>query len=82
MPNTIAHFAVNGLVTRRLLPAASLPLVYAGCVVPDLPWIAQRAINTLAPGADPYDVRLYCVNQASLVSCILFSAAAAVVFVR
>ncbi len=82
MPNTIAHFAVNGLVTRRLLPEASLPLIYAGCVVPDLPWILQRAINGLNPGADVYDVRLYCINQASLISCAVFSLAVALLFAR
>lgn len=82
MPNTIAHLAVGGLITRKLIPKASLPLVYLGCVVPDIPWIFQRAINTLVGSADPYQVRLYCINQASLISCLLFSLVIAVLFVR
>jgi hypothetical protein len=82
MPNTIAHFAVGGLVTRKLIPQASLPLVYLGCLVPDVPWILQRFANSVFPQVDPYQLRVYFVNQASLVSSVLLSLVIAVLFVR
>jgi hypothetical protein len=82
MPNTIAHFAVSGLVTRKLIPQASLPLVYLGCVLPDVPWIFQRAANSVFPSIDPYQLRVYFVNQASLVSSVFLCLVIAVLFVR
>lgn len=56
MRNTIAHFGVHGLATRGLLPKASLPLVYLGCMIPDVPWISQRIVNALIPRIDTYEV--------------------------
>ena len=79
MPNTLAHFAVNGLITRGLIARAELPWVYAGCVIPDVPWIFQRATKILFPGIDAYDLRLFAVNQASLfVSLVLCAALSSV----
>ena len=50
MPNTLAHLGVQALVTRTLLPRAELRWIALGCVIPDLPWIAQRALRTLFDG--------------------------------
>ncbi len=66
MPNTLAHFAVHGLITRRLIPKADLPWVYFGCIIPDLPWIGQRLAKSLLPDLDVVAIRLYAINQASL----------------
>ena len=75
MPNTIAHFAVNGLLTRSLIKDADLKWVYLGCVIPDIPWILQRIINQTPIALDLYDLRAYCIAQASLILCIILSAA-------
>lgn len=48
-------------------------------MVPDLPWIAKRAIDSLAPGVDPIDLRLYVVIQSTLVGSLLLCGALAMV---
>ncbi len=77
MPNTLAHLGVGGLASRALLPEADLKWVYLGCIVPDLPWIGQRICRAALPGIDPYDLRLYCIVQASLLFSLLLSLALA-----
>jgi hypothetical protein len=47
-----------------------------GCIIPDIPWIAQRALQ-LVPGLDAYTLRLYSLNQASLFFCLVLAAALA-----
>lgn len=74
MPNTLAHFAVHGLITRRLLPKADLAWIYLGCVIPDLPWIGQRLAKVLLPALDVVSIRLYAINQASLFVSLLLCA--------
>jgi len=75
LPNTIAHFAVNGLLTRSLIKAADFKWVYLGCVIPDIPWILQRIINQVPIALDVYDLSAYCIAQASLLLCIILCAA-------
>lgn len=77
MPNTLAQAGVQGLATRSTLPDVDLKWVYLGCVIPDLPWILQRAAHVLVPGVDPYLLRSYVIIQASLLGCLLFSGAVA-----
>lgn len=75
MPNTLAHLGINGLITRGLIKDADLKWVYLGAVIPDLPWILQRIVIKIIPTIDLYDLRLYCVAQASLfISLILCTA--------
>lgn len=77
MPNTLAHIGINGLITRGFIKDADLKWIYLGVVIPDLPWILQRILMTTIPAIDLYDLRLYCVAQASLfislILCIAFS---------
>ena len=75
MPNTIAHFAINGLFTRAVIKYADFKWIYLGCVIPDLPWILQRIIKTLPVSIDLYDLRAFCIAQSSLLLCVLISAA-------
>ena len=82
MPNTLAHLGVQGLATRALIRNADLKWVYLGCVVPDVPWILQRLVKAAAPSVAPYDLRLYCIVQASLVFCLLLSSALALLSVH
>ncbi len=50
------------------------PWIIAGIIIPDIPWILQRALYTLDI-FDIYDLRLYVTIQASLISCLVLSAA-------
>ncbi len=83
MPNTLAHIAVQTPLTRLLLRGArieggDLPWIYLGCVLPDAPWILQRASKVVVPEVDPYSLRLYVVVQATLaVTLVLCGAVAA-----
>jgi hypothetical protein len=70
MPNTLAHFAINGLLTRAVLADADLKWVYLGFVIPDLPWILQRIVKSLPLSMDLYDLRAYCIVQSSLLLCV------------
>lgn len=73
MPNTLIHLGVQGMLNRALVPAVDLRMVFLGCLLPDLPWIAQRALRVLAPGIDRIDLLVYCGIQASLAYCLLLA---------
>lgn len=75
MPNTIAHFAVNGLLTRGLIKGADFKWVFLGCVIPDIPWILQRIIKQTPIALDLYDLRAYFIAQSSLLLCIVLCTA-------
>lgn len=77
MPNTLAHAGLQGFATRMAAHKADLKWAYLGCVIPDVPWILQRAAHTLAPELDPYLLRSYVIIQASLLGCLILSAAGA-----
>jgi hypothetical protein len=51
--------------------------ILLGCVVPDLPWIANRALLYAFPRIDAHELRLYVIVQASLLCCLLLCAALA-----
>jgi hypothetical protein len=70
MPNTLGHLGVQSLLTRRLLSNSDLKWIYVGCVIPDVPWILQRAAHGLLPGFDVFDLRLYAIVQSSFVFCV------------
>jgi len=65
MPNTLAHFGVQGVASRLVFRDADPKWIYAGCIVPDAPWIVRRAVIGLVPGVDPIDVTVYAAVQAS-----------------
>lgn len=74
MPNTLAHLGVNALATRGLLRGADLKWIWAGCVLPDLPWIGQRLANAVLPQALAIDIRAYAIAQSSLFVTLILSA--------
>ncbi len=75
MPNTLAHIGVQGPASRIAIPGADLKWVFVGCVVPDLPWIANRVVQALpVVEVSPYDLRLYAIAQSSLFMCLVLSA--------
>lgn len=80
MPNTLAHIGVNLILTRSLIKNADAFLVFVGAIIPDIPWILQRLANFFIPNINPYDLRLYCIVQASLFFSIILSAAIAILF--
>ncbi|MEM7522387.1 MAG: hypothetical protein AAF360_01220, partial [Pseudomonadota bacterium] len=77
MPNTLAHLGIQTLVARAILKSADVKWIWAGCVIPDLPWILQRAVRALAPGVPVYDLRLYAITQSALALCLVLCAALA-----
>ena len=82
MPNTLAHFGIQAVATRRLLKEPHTKWVFLGCVIPDIPWILQRAGGAFLPGVDTYDLRLYAIAQSSLIGSLLLCGAVAAVSER
>jgi len=82
MPNTLVHLGVQGLACRLAVPGIDLRFVYLACVVPDLPWIVQRAVIVLGLPVDRADLMLAAAAQGSLIFCLLLSAAIALVTLR
>lgn len=70
MPNTLCHIALQTPASHLFRPKTSILLIVAACIIPDLPWIAQR-LCLAAQVADPYMLRLYFTAQASLLFCLL-----------
>jgi membrane-bound metal-dependent hydrolase YbcI (DUF457 family) len=79
MPNTLAHLGAQALVSRRIIPEAEHKWIYLGCLIPDLPWIAQRSLRVLVPSIDLYDLRLYAIAQSSLAVSLLLAGAFAAI---
>ncbi|ARA94399.1 hypothetical protein AWN76_015400 [Rhodothermaceae bacterium RA] len=77
MPNLLVHLGVQGALSSVAVRDVDLKWVYAGAVVPDVPWIVQRAVLTLAPEVDPYALRYYVDVQASLIVSLLCAGALA-----
>jgi hypothetical protein len=77
LPNTLAHFGIQGIATRGLIRNADLKWIVAGAILPDIPWILRRALIKLAPAIDPIDLHLYSTAQSSLVLCLLLAGALA-----
>lgn len=73
MPNTLAHIAVNGIASRTLGLSADPRWIYAGAVLPDIPWIMNRLVDADRLGLDPVSVRSYFIIQSSLLFCLLLS---------
>lgn len=77
MPNTLAHIGVQTLLARGLIRGADPKWILAGVVLPDIPWILQRALRVAISDVPPIDLRLYSIVQASLASCLVLAAAIA-----
>ncbi len=82
MPNTLVHLGIQGFTARTLVPAIDLRLVYLSCVLPDVPWIAQRALHFLAPGVDRIALSLWCGVQGSLLFSVILAASIAVLAIE
>ncbi|HOW97024.1 MAG TPA: hypothetical protein P5567_07860 [Kiritimatiellia bacterium] len=77
MPSTLVHLGAQGIVSKAVFRKADLKWVFLGLVIPDVPWILQRAIRVLPFTPNPYDLKLYGVVQSSLAFCLLLGAALA-----
>ncbi len=76
MPNTLCHIGIQAPLNRTVLGRDRLLWVIIACILPDLPWIILTCLIPLDI-FDPYDLRLYCTAQASLLLCLFLSAALA-----
>lgn len=65
MPNTLAHLGVQTIASRAVLRDADLRWIFVGAVIPDVPWIANRALVFAFPDVDVFAVRPYWIAQAS-----------------
>jgi hypothetical protein len=79
VPNTLVHFAAQGAASHGLWRRLDPRFLYLGCLLPDLPWILRRAVVGLGLPADPFDLRLYTMAQASLAGTLLLCGAVAAV---
>ena len=79
MPNTLAHFGIQVLTSRAILRKADPLWVLTGCVIPDVPWILQRFIQSSGLTLDWYDLRIYTIIQASLFCSVFLCGALALV---
>ena len=75
MPNTFAHIAVQGAANLSWQPARYVPWVLLGCVLPDVPWIANRILRFVNPDIDEVALDLYCIVQASWLFSVLLGIA-------
>lgn len=74
VPNTLCHIALQGPLTRSLLPKIPFQWIAVGCIIPDIPWILFRLVKK-ADAFPIHDLKLYCAVQASLLFCVILSAA-------
>jgi membrane-bound metal-dependent hydrolase YbcI (DUF457 family) len=81
VPNTLVHFAAQGVASRGLWPKLDPRWIYLGCLLPDLPWILRRLVVAFGIPVDAFDLRLYTMAQASLAGTLLLCAAFAAVTV-
>jgi hypothetical protein len=83
MPNTLVHLGVQSLLQAPALRTRGryLGLVWLGCVIPDVPWIASRVLGAV-PNVNPYSLELYASVQASLLFSIVLCVAAAALLAR
>lgn len=79
MPNTLAHLGAQGILSRSLMKAPDPRWVLMGCLIPDLPWIANRLALKWLPAIDPYELRLYVIAQSSLLCSLLLCGALAAI---
>ena len=77
MPNTLAHFGIQGVATRLVVRDADPKWIFLGGVLPDVPWILNRGLPALVPGVDRIDLRLYAVLQSSLAGSLVLAGAVA-----
>lgn len=73
MPNTLCHIGIQAPLNGYILKNKELLWVVIACIIPDIPWIELKlllATHTF----NPYDLRLYCTAQASLLFCLILAA--------
>ena len=74
MPNTLAHIGIQALLTRSVIRRVDPKWIYLGAIIPDVPWILQRAVHFILPGIQSVPLRLYFDVQASLLGSLLLCA--------
>ena len=74
MPNTLAHFGIQTVLSKAAFRRTDSKWIGLGCLLPDLPWISQRLIYGLHI-VNPVDLRLYVIIQSSLFMTLILAAA-------
>ncbi|MCB9249302.1 MAG: hypothetical protein H6613_12540 [Ignavibacteriales bacterium] len=52
--------------------------IYAGCIIPDFPWIIRKIVETILPSVNGYELQAFVIVEATLFFSILLSLALAV----
>ena len=78
MPNTLAHIGINGLITKSIFRKSDLLWIYAGCIIPDFPWIIRKVVETILPSVNGYELQAFVIVEATLFFSIILSLALAV----
>ena len=73
MPNTLCHIGIQAPLNGFILDKKLLLWVIIACIIPDIPWIELKLLLA-ATSINPYDLRLYCTAQASLLLCMILGA--------
>jgi hypothetical protein len=73
LPNTLCHIGIQAPLNGFVLDKKLLLWVIIACIIPDLPWIELKVLLACTT-INPYDLRLYCTSQASLLFCLLLGA--------
>lgn len=79
MPSTLIHLGVQGFASRTLIRDIDLRFVYLACVIPDIPWILQRAIHAIPINVDRAELMLRSGVQSSMFYCLILCMAFALV---
>jgi hypothetical protein len=74
LPNTLCHIALQAPLHKAFFSNSGLLWLFIACIIPDIPWIVLRGGLALTV-VDPYSLRLYSSIQASLLFCLILSAA-------
>ena len=65
MPATLGHIGIQVLLSKGLIARNDTKWALLGCIIPDIPWIAQRLVHTFFE-VPAVPLRTYFIAQSSL----------------
>jgi hypothetical protein len=77
VPNTLAHIGFQVPAVRAVMGRPDPKWIFAGLLIPDVPWIVLRFVATARLPVDLYAFHLYAIVQASLALSLVLAAAVA-----
>jgi hypothetical protein len=65
MPATLGHIGIQVLLSKGLISRSDTKWALLGCIIPDIPWIAQRLVHAFWE-VPAVPLRIYFIAQSSL----------------